>query len=331
MSSVSPERILKDLSQLWVDLSKQAQGEGSTGVLRACTMTLIVVTAETGDAASIGETLAQIMPKHPSRAIVVRTTSSHERTLDARVFAECWVSFGERRHICAEQIEITSSETALAEVPAVVLPLTVSDLPVILWCRSARLFGLAGFDGIAALAGKIVLDSALFPSALIGFDHLQDLLQRGQTAGDLAWTRLTGWREVIARIFQNRGLAALPKVSRVRVRFGQTADGQSSASALYLAAWLMDGLERVGAHPALELQPAAAPDRSVELEAPGLHVELSQCGGRCAEVRINDSVSQTALPEANDRSLMAEELSIPGRDAIFERVLSAARRLALSS
>src|SRR5437879_9739288 len=41
-ATIQPDRILHDLSELWVSLGKQ-NGDESTGVLRACAMTLIVV------------------------------------------------------------------------------------------------------------------------------------------------------------------------------------------------------------------------------------------------------------------------------------------------
>jgi hypothetical protein len=60
-------------------------------------------------------------------------------------------------------------------------------------------------------------------------------------------------------------------------------------------------------------------------------VRVSHQSGRCAEVRINDMVSQTPLAEPSERSLVAEELGIPGHDATFETTLSAAAQLAVSS
>jgi hypothetical protein len=315
-TTVAPERILSDLSKLWVDLAREG-GDTGSGVLRACTMTLLVACGEADDAQAIGEIVARLMPQHPSRAIVVRVTPSREWALDVRVFAQCWTPFGERRHICAEEIEITSSETALGDVPPVVLPLPVADLPVVLWCRDLRLMDLPGFRGIASLAGRIVLDGAKF-------DLIQAILAGGQSAGDLAWTRITHWRELIARIFENRGLACLDRFSEVKVKW-------TGPSALYMAAWLMDGLRRAGANPRLEIDSSSTPERHVELVSPELHVVVSQSESRCAEVRINDAVSQTMLPEASEYSLMREELSIAGHDPVFERVLPAAARLAVSS
>src|SRR5207249_10269704 len=67
------------------DLGKE-NGDESTGVLRACAMTLVVVAEADEDAAAVGETLALLMRDHPSRAIVVRVRASEAQELEARVF-----------------------------------------------------------------------------------------------------------------------------------------------------------------------------------------------------------------------------------------------------
>jgi hypothetical protein len=315
-ATVSPETILKDLANLWVDLARQG-GESGSGVLRACTMTLLVLCGEKDDAQAIGETIARLMPLHPSRAIVVRVTSAADWSLDARVFAQCWTPFGERRHICAEEVEITSAERALADVAPLLLPLPVADLPVMLWCRDVRLLDVAGFAGIAALADRMILNEAPVARA-------HSILQQGKSVGDLAWTRLTRWRELVARVFANRGLAALPQFSEVKVRW-------PGPSGYYMAAWLVDGLRRAGAAPRVEVDAAPAGERRIELVSPDLRIAVSQCENRCAEIRINDVVNQTMLPDQSEYSLMREELSIAGHDPVFERVLPAAAQLALSS
>jgi glucose-6-phosphate dehydrogenase assembly protein OpcA len=76
------------------------------------------------------------MPEHPARAILVRLSGAGDRSLAERVYSQCWMPFGQRRQICCEQVEITASDAALADLQSVVLPLTVPDLPLIVWCRS---------------------------------------------------------------------------------------------------------------------------------------------------------------------------------------------------
>src|SRR5215510_5784012 len=104
-SIISPESILKQLDELWVSLGQQTQAADSTGVLRACSMTLIVACDESDDIAEIGETLAALMPEHPSRAMLLKVLPSSERALHANVSAQCWTPFGHRQQICCEQIE----------------------------------------------------------------------------------------------------------------------------------------------------------------------------------------------------------------------------------
>src|ERR1035437_389832 len=154
-ATVAPDSILKELAALWTQQGK----EGDAGVLRACSMTLLVIAEAADDASALGETLAALMPEHPARTILIRLQGDGERALPQRVYQQCWKPFGQRQQICCEQIEITASDAALADLPSVILPLAVSDLPVILWCRSARLVQRPEFGEIAGMATKVVIDS----------------------------------------------------------------------------------------------------------------------------------------------------------------------------
>lgn len=331
--TISPDRILHEMADLWVSLGKE--GEGEAGVLRACSMTLIVAAEESDDAQAIGETLAALMPEHPSRAIVIRFREEDQRSLAARVFSQCWMPFGHRQQICCEQIEITASDASLPDLAAVVLPLTVPDLPVILWCRSPRLFHLPSFSQLAAIAQKLVVDSASFSDAAAALGDLSGAAAEGHLMADLSWTRLTRWRELIAQIFENRAqLANLPLVSDILISHRAATP---PATAFYLAAWLIDGLAKVGAHPRVQFhsdsgEPAWRLSR-VELRAQGSADPIASillAAGSCAEVRSAGLLSMALLPALTDYALMREELSIPGRDPAFDRALTAAAKLALS-
>jgi len=331
--TIAPDRILHDMADLWVSLGKQ--GEGEAGVLRACSMTLVVAAEESDDPQAIGETLAALMPEHPSRAIVLRFRAEDQRSLAARVFAQCWMPFGHRQQICCEQIEITASDASLPDLAAVVLPLKVPDLPVVLWCRSPRLFRLPAFSQLASVAQKVVLDSGAFSDQAAALREIRDAVAAGRSLSDLSWTRLTRWRELIAQIFENRAqLANLPLVSEILISHRAASP---PATAFYLAAWLVDGLAKVGAHPRVQFRsdggdPAWRLGR-IELRAPDSAdpiASIALAGGQAAEVRVGHLVSRTLLPALNDYALMREELSIPGRDPSFERALAAAAELALS-
>jgi glucose-6-phosphate dehydrogenase assembly protein OpcA len=338
-ATISPEHLLREMSDLWTSTAKSSEGDTSTGVLRACSMTLIVTAAESDDPQDIGETLAALMREHPSRAIVIRLRPSPEPALEARVFAQCWMPFGHRDQICCEQIEIIASAASLPDLPAVVLPLAVPDLPVILWCRCADAWGLPDFPRLGHIAQKVVLDSERFPDSAAILRQMADWQAAGHTLGDLAWTRLTRWRELISQIFENRAyVAALPRVSEIRV--SHTGDARP-LSAWYLGVWLADGVAKAGGRAQLrfERSPGSAAGRLAGVElvlaepaATGARTcSILVVGEQGVEVRSGSLVHHAVFPPDTAYSLMREELAIPGPDPVFERTLAAAAALALSS
>jgi glucose-6-phosphate dehydrogenase assembly protein OpcA len=324
-ATVSPDRILKELSELWVTMGKQGQVESGASVLRACSMTLLVFAEDSDDAAALGETVAALMPEHPARTVHVRLCGQGERALSERVYAQCWMPFGQRRQICCEQVEITAADAALADLPSVVLPLTVSDLPVILWCRAPRLLGMAEFRPIASMARKVVLDSAAMPNAKAALRLMAVERDHGIMLGDLAWTRLTRWREMLSQVFENRQrLARLAALRRVVVNYGPTYE----TAARYMAAWIGGAVSSGGARPRLEVAASQdVPTLRVELEGEGLHVELSRREDTLV-IEVNELSHCTSLPFPTDYLLMREELGIVRRDDEFERALASAARLA---
>ncbi|MGH9661168.1 MAG: glucose-6-phosphate dehydrogenase assembly protein OpcA [Bryobacteraceae bacterium] len=324
--AIQPDRILRELAELWVTLGKPANGD-SAGVLRACAMTLVVIAEADEDPADVGETLAALMREHPSRAIVVRVRREGG-ALESRVFAQCWKPFGRGRQICCEQIEITTPEAALPEVPAVILPLAVADLPVIVWRRLARLTDVPLLRGFSALASKTIVDSATAADPKRMLRVLAEEVAAGQVLGDLVWTRITRWRALVAQIFENPVYAAqLPGVETVRVRHAGTS---APVSAYYLAAWLRAGLESVGARVRVSLEqaePVGGNLVQVELAGPGFDLSIRRVDGSAAEVRVSSLVWRTVFERITDEGALRQELAITGPDAVFERSLALAEAM----
>jgi glucose-6-phosphate dehydrogenase assembly protein OpcA len=334
-ATIQPDRILRELSELWVSFGKQNGGD-SSGVLRACAMTLVVLAEAGEDANQIGETLAALMREHPSRAIVVRVSESEEPALEARVFTQCWMPFGQRRQICCEQIEISSSHSSLADVPGVVLPLVVADLPVILWSRPARLLASPAWRDLSRIATKTIIDSAPFPDRRESLQRIASATASGSLLADLAWTRLTRWRELIAQIFENPVyFSRLPSITTVTVYH---VDQTPPVGIWYMAAWLQQCLERAGSKSRVRVEQSGGPCDSglsrVEFASDGpegLSVSVRKVAGSAAEVRVDDLLNRTVFPAASDYVLLREELSIPGHDPIFEAALAQAEKLAMAS
>lgn len=319
-ATVSPDHILKELADLWVSLGKEGQSEGGAGVLRACSMTLVVLAEESDDVMALGETIAALMPEHPARAIVVRLHSAKERELSERVYSQCWMPFGQRRQICCEQIELTASDASLSDLPSVVLPLAVPDLPMILWCRTSRLLEMPEFYDIARMAGKVVVDSARVRDANRALERMRELNHAGVLLGDLSWTRLTRWREMLSQVFENQqNLVQVEKLTSARVAFGEHLD----VSAHFMATWIANALADVGVDVEVTLTPVDDSSLRVELAGDGLQVALARDGDRLV-VTVNGASHCTNFPRPTDYLLMREELGIVRHDAVFERILGSA-------
>ncbi len=188
------------------------------------------------------------------------------------------------------------------------MPLMVADLPVVLWARSR-----AGIKALAGIAGKVIVDS----DSTADFATVLELAKEHRGA-DMAWARLTRWRELIAQIFENKCyLAELAGLTRVRITY---TGARPTPSAFYMAAWLDRGetIWEHGAEDALSLENAAGE----------VHTRIRRIGGESVELKVHDQVTNAVFPASTDYTILREELSIASRDAVFEAVLPRAVQMA---
>ena len=144
-----------------------------------------------------------------------------------------------------------------------------------------------------------------------------DASASGLLLADLAWTRLTRWRELIAQIFENPVyFSHLPSITAVRIYHSGQAP---HAGIWYMAAWLQQCLEPAGSKSRVRVAQCGDPCDSglsrIEFasDSPsGLNVSVRKVEGSAAEVRVNALVNRTVFPETSDYVLLREELSIPG-------------------
>ena len=322
-TTVQPERILKDLQQLWAQMAVDQADAG--GVLRACAMTLVVVAAEDGpDADRIRQTVGVLMHNHPSRAVIVRPgaegSTAEDSALDARIFAECWKPFGKAQQICSEGIEITSPQSGLSEVARFLVPLRVPDLPVVLWCRGAAALEPGRLEPLFPLADKIIFDSAKVADADSALQFLRRLNKSGKRVADLHWTRLTGWREVLAHLFDDGALKP-QQVATAQVSF---AGPRVTTCARYFAAWIRAALPATRVTIDSRGADAGPPGlRSVKLSTSSDSLTITGGSDHCVEVSGCGRHYRSPLPSTSEEALMQEELGILGPDPVYERALSA--------
>jgi glucose-6-phosphate dehydrogenase assembly protein OpcA len=326
-SAVSPEQIVKELHQLWISLAGAKPDEAASAIVRACSMTLLVATEETGESTPAGEVLAAIMRDHPSRAIDLRVVRDEERKLDHQVLAQCWKPFGNQQQICSEQIEIKVSPDMIPDVAALLPGLLVPDLPVALWCRSGNLLKTPEFRLLIPIADKLIFDSSEFPDPHATVTAILAGSKNGCLLGDLNWARLTRWREAIAQAFETpASQAAIKDLSDLAIGYKTPS---VPVTALYLAAWVEHVLGRP-IRTRFHTVPAAV-GRTIEevvLSGPGITVAVARTAGNSVQVHINSVDSRAVFPPHAEYQLVGEELSLLEPDPVFEDVL---RRAHLSA
>ncbi len=318
-ASLKPDHLLHELEQLWTSLSKdelskdEPSAHKGAGVLRACAMTLIVFVDDEADSMALGETLARLMRAHPSRAIVVRLRED-AGVLESRVFAQCWKPFGHDRQICCEQVEFSASINRMADIPSIVSPLAAADVPRVVYFRATRMENVPNIGSLLLLGDKIVVDSTR-PGAP-AFADLRVLANAGYVVGDLAWTRLTKIRQLIAQLL---GGEDLKNVANVTIDY---SGGEAPAGVRYLQAWLRAelGSAEVDLH---RVDAAGAPKiRAIHIMpgASGAEIHIRALEG-CAEYETGSMKQRANMPECTESDLLSEELNIMSHDRIFERAL----------
>lgn len=267
-------------------------------------LTLVVVVDEAHAEEAIG-TANAASRQHPCRIIVVVTANPRGRTrLDAqiRVGGDAGAS---------EVIVLRLYGPLAAHGGSVVTPLLLADSPVLAWWP-VEAPKAAAEDPIGAMASRRITDSArsrLSPKAALA------VRARSYTDGDtdLAWSRITLWRAVLASTLDT---APFGPVTRVEVEAAP-----DSPSGDLLAAWL-------GAR----LRCPVTIGRSRRCSGI-IAVHLERAGGRIDLVRPTEGGTATltqpgqperiiALPRRSDAECLADELHRLDADEIYQETLT---------
>lgn len=324
-----PEQILKSLGKLWTSLGQEEKEHGKPTVLRACAMTLIVATNEPDGGFSSSQIISELMHEHPSRGIVLTVSDRAEKDLEARVFAQCWKPFGKAQQICCEQIEITARPQSWGHVGPTLIGLLVADLPVVFWCRHVEALGAnatpdqeAGLEAVMRLATKTIVDTKDQDSAS-SVRRIAEWRALGRHVADLEWTRLTPWREPIARLFDSGREYPYSSFERVEIAY---ANETIPASALYLAGWLAHPFQaKVSFAKTNGCSPGV---QRVTLESPREKIEFMRNGCDCMTLRSTRAPERNySYSEATPQNLMNEELAVIGSDPAFDAAFESAREI----
>jgi glucose-6-phosphate dehydrogenase assembly protein OpcA len=281
-----------------------AERRSAGGVASGMALTLIVVV----DEARVREAEAAVTiasAAHPCRMIVVvRSDVDRDRNrLDAEIVVGGRLGPGEA--------VVTRMYGRLAlHAESVVMPLLVPDVPVVTWWHGVPPEEIAT-DFLGVVADRRITDCAQAP------DPIEALRQRARDYApgdtDLAWTRITPWRTLVAGAFDT---TSAPVVAATVVA------PPSDPTAALMVGWLK---ARLGIEPVWERNTDFPRMRSVELRcASGELLTLVRENGTATFHRSGQNPRQLPLVRRPVGDELAEELRRLDPDQVYAEALAAA-------
>ncbi|MCC9306416.1 glucose-6-phosphate dehydrogenase assembly protein OpcA [Kitasatospora sp. RB6PN24] len=276
--------------------ARRASGSTAAGMV----LTMVIVVDE-GSAYDALKSANDASREHPSRilAVIKRAGRSPRARAGARLDAEILVGSAAGS---GETVVLRLHGELTSHAQSVVLPLLLPDAPVVVWWPENAPLNPAQ-DPLGALAQRRITDAVTAESPVGQLAVRADSYTPGDT--DLAWTRITGWRSMLA--------AALDQ-KPVRIT-GAVVEGESyNPSVELLGLWLHDRLhvpvQRIVTDgPGITAVRLRTKDGDIVLDRPdGLMGTLSIAG---APDRI------VALKRRDTAELIAEELRRLDEDAIY--------------
>ncbi len=240
------KKIPEGMRSLWkACLPDQDGGD----VARSLAINFVGVAAA-ADQDALRDVLQRLARRTPCRAFVLLLDDS--ATIGTAELAATTRSHSNVRDIMLEEITIRLPEAAFAQIPGLVRPLLMNDLPNHLYWATRWPKNEAQFDALAGLCDHAVVDSRRFADVARDLASVQARRARGQRITDLTWLRLRPWRRAMAEAFERVPWApGMP--TRALIRHGRAA----GAAAQRFGDWLK---ERVGAR--IDLEPAGDPASS---------------------------------------------------------------------
>jgi glucose-6-phosphate dehydrogenase assembly protein OpcA len=305
------------------DLRALEAGSTDSGV-RTNILDLVIMCDDRETADELVDLVANLPYSKPSRAIVALADEHRgDVEYDARVFCSV-AADGGGTQVCSELVTLSAGEGGAA-LPSLIASLTLPDLPVFLLWRAEPEFSGLMMDRVWSLVTRVVVDSTLQPGTL---EQLPNLLARmpRRDVTDLSWTKITGWREAVARPFDNpENARCLGTLGKIEVHHA----GASDAQARLLAGWLVS---RVGANTA---EVVIESERRRDMRSGSLTSVRLTCGEQEYLVeRVKEGVGRVVAPNIPEhtvplpvpklRELVALELQVFDPDEIFEAAVLAA-------
>lgn len=198
---------------------------------------LLIYTTEKRRADYFEKMVHSLIEKFPSRVIHIRCDKERGKH----------VKLEPCDHKC-EHLTLSTSLENLSEVPFVLLPHLVPDLPIYLLWGDDPTADNPILPKLEKLATRLIFDTECAGSLQT---FAQKMLNKVETLNiefmDISWAEIAGWRDVISQVFNSKSqLKYLRNCNYIHIKYNQLQDdyiNHDSVQAIYLQGWLAAQLE----------------------------------------------------------------------------------------
>ncbi|MGE3953770.1 MAG: glucose-6-phosphate dehydrogenase assembly protein OpcA [Parachlamydiales bacterium] len=223
--SVAPPEIESALEALWEAIPGKQK-------VKAALFTLIAYVEEPSLLGHTQSLLKHILGRYPCRVLLLleeRSLSTIETSVSLELVG------GEGSHVSCDQIEIRFPPEKRQEIPFLLLPHLLSNVPVSLLWKGIPDPKNPIYPLLEGEIGRLIVD----PETAEQTRHIADFAQPHLELIDLKWTAISGWRRVVGKVFGDPAcIAAVHSPASFTIKVAK-AEGLSSR---YLEAWLASQL-----------------------------------------------------------------------------------------
>lgn len=229
---VDPEHIEPELMKLWENLAKEK--------MRACLFNLIVFNQLSPRTDYIRDIVKKVSEKYPCRVLFLSQDPNSEKP-----YIKTAVSVVGDGNIACDYIDIGVSGPMIEQVPFVLMPHLVPDLPIsLLWTEDPSKDHPL-FSHLAKLSTRVIFDSESADNILAFSKTILALREKtGIDTADLNWARTGGWRELLSSVLSNQ--KRYEHIKDICITYnGRKTDSfcHLKIQSMYLLAWLSSRLK----------------------------------------------------------------------------------------
>ncbi len=186
------------LRSLWKNIARDSKKT----VMRASTLTLIVIHRERKKFEQYQETLMDVTSHHPGRLVhVLIDPSRSQENINAAVSALCRMPGNGDNRICCEQVVFKTGPAGEIHISGAVIPLLLPALPVYVVVTDPALVRSNRLASLFQMADKMIFDFSLKTGGLPATPALMLKTNENIAIGDLKWAAFADWRRSVMPLF----------------------------------------------------------------------------------------------------------------------------------